>query len=227
MILVRFMNLEELKAQNLKDKLNITEKFGRIFSIIDFGNVDYWYEYDDNDENGLKLPEGEKLIVSIEKLYNFCFIFSCYSKFYYGLDHRSDKSIHLIALARKFFGKTNAVTKHIQYIKHYLNDLEVQNNTRSINYDMDGKYVYIKKCNFDVEICIDAIRLIDKYDTFCLFSSDADFVSLFRYLKSRNKNVILIKGGHTLGELKRQADLVISAQDIKGELVIKKQKSRQ
>jgi hypothetical protein len=35
------MNLEELKAQTLKDKLNIAEKFGRIFSIIDFGNVDY------------------------------------------------------------------------------------------------------------------------------------------------------------------------------------------
>jgi uncharacterized LabA/DUF88 family protein len=172
------------------------------------------------------LTASEKLIVSIEKLYNFCSIFSGYSKFYFGLDHRSDKSTHLIALARKFFGKTNAVTKHIQYIKHYLNDLEIQNNTRSINYDLKGKYVYIKKCNFDVEICIDAIRLIDKYDTLCLFSSDADFVSLFRYLKNKNKKIILIKGGHALGELKRQADLVISAQDIKGELVIKKQKSR-
>lgn len=68
--------------------------------------------------------------------------------------------------------------------------------------------------------------LLDKYDTFCLFSSDADFINLIKFLKSKNKKTILIKGGPALAELKKQADLVISAQEIKKELVVKKQKSR-
>jgi uncharacterized LabA/DUF88 family protein len=220
------MDLLGWKNKYKRYKFGISEDFGSILSLVDFGNVDYWYEYDERDENDVKLGTGEKLVVSIEKLHDFCGLFSLRAKFYYGLDHRKAKSIHLIRLARNFFGKTNAVTKHIQYIKHYLLDSEIQNNTRDVNYDLEGKYVYVKKCNFDVEICIDAIRLAGKYDTLCLFSSDADFVGLFRYLKGLGKKVILVKGGHAAGELKKQADLVINAQDIKGELTFKMQKSR-
>lgn len=220
------MKLEDLKIDTVKKRLEINESYGRIFSMIDFGNVDYWYEHDERDVNNTLLEKDEKLIVGIDKLYNFCNIFSCNAKFYYGLDSTKQKSIHLIKLARNCFGKTNAVTKNIQRIKHYLSDLEIGNNTRDVNYDLNGEYVYIKKCNFDVEICVDAIRLKDNYDTLCLFSSDADFIGLFRYLKDCGKKIILIKGGHALGELKKQANLVIKAQDIKSELVIKKQKSR-
>lgn len=220
------MDLNDLRSQAIKERLGISNNFGKIFSIIDYGNVDYWYEKDERDENNNVLGENEKLIVCIEKLNQFCEIFSTKSKFYYGLDHRSEKSIHLIRLARENFGKSNAVTKHIQYVKHYLTDLEIDGNTRDLNYDVNGTYVHIKKCNFDVEMCVDAIRLADKYDTLCMFSSDADFVGLFRYLKGIGKKIILIKGGHALNELKKQANLVISAQEIKGELTIKKQKSR-
>ena len=31
---------------------------------------------------------------------------------------------------------------------------------------------------FDVEISVDAVKMIDHYDTFCIFSGDADFVYL-------------------------------------------------
>jgi uncharacterized LabA/DUF88 family protein len=100
-----------------------------------------------------------------------------------------------------------------------------------VNYDKTGKYIFIPKCNFDVEMCIDAIRLADKYDTLCLFSSDSDFASLLRYLRSIHKKIILVKGGPTIKELKAQSDLVISAQEIKKDITIrkseiKKQKSR-
>ncbi len=216
------MNLEEFRNNFIKEKLGIDDSFGVIFTLVDFGNVNYWFEYDENDVNGIKLPTGEKLVVSIEKLANFCKAFSSKSKFYFGLDRRSPKSIHLIKLARNYFGKSNTVTKNIQLIKHYLEDGEIDGNTRTVNYDSRGKYVYIPKCNFDVEICIDAIRLAGYYDTICLFSSDADFVSLLKFLKSKNKKIILIKGGPTQSNLKRQADLVISAQDIKGEIAIRK-----
>jgi uncharacterized LabA/DUF88 family protein len=227
------MNLAEYKKETIREKLGIGNEFGRIFSAIDFGNVDYWFDKDEWDDKGNKIPAGDKLVVSIEKLCIFCSVFSNQKKFYFGLDHRKEKSIHLIRLARENFGKTNAVTKHIQYIKHYLSDAEADSSTRSINYDLNGKYVHIKKCNFDVEICVDAIRLMDKYDTICLFSGDADFARLLGYLKEKGKKVILIRGGFVLAELIRHTDLEISAQKIKSELTVlkselgsKKQKSR-
>ncbi|MFA6159692.1 MAG: NYN domain-containing protein, partial [Parcubacteria group bacterium] len=79
-------------------------------------------------------------------------------------------------------------------------------------------------CNFDVEISVDAIKVIDHYDTFCLLSGDADFVHLARFLKEKGKKMILIKGGFVVRQLKEIADLVINAQDIKKYIAIVKQK---
>ena len=70
-----------------------------------------------------------------------------------------------------------------------------------------------------------AIRLMSKYDTFCLFSSDSDFVSLIKFLKNNRKKVILIKGGYVQYSLKANSDLVINAQDIKANVACIKQKS--
>jgi uncharacterized LabA/DUF88 family protein len=71
------------------------------------------------------------------------------------------------------------------------------------------------------------MRLLDTYDTFCLLSSDADFVRLLHFLKGRDKKTILIKGGRILHTLKDSANLVINAQDIKKYITIKKQKPDQ
>ncbi len=81
--------------------------------------------------------------------------------------------------------------------------------------DGEGTYIRPPKCNFDVEITVDATKTIDTYDTFCLLSSDADFAYLNAYLRSKGKKVILVKGGHITHQLKQSADLRISAQTIK------------
>jgi uncharacterized LabA/DUF88 family protein len=76
--------------------------------------------------------------------------------------------------------------------------------------------LYIPKCNFDVEISVDAIKLIEYYDTLCLFSGDADFVHLARFLKGK---------GNIIHQLMEVCDLVINAQEIKKHITtIKKQK---
>ena len=62
---------------------------------------------------------------------------------------------------------------------------------------------------------MDAIRLMDKYDTICLLSSDNDFSCLLNYLRSKKKKVILIKGGNIAHTLKNSANHIINAQDIK------------
>jgi len=215
------MNLEELKLQNLEiDK----QKFGRIFSFVDFGNVNYWYERDELDMNSEKLPEGKKLVVDIEKLAEFLSLFSEHRRFYFGLDSQQKKSLHIINKARKCFDKT--VTKPIQKIKHYLDVSERPVTTRLISKDADGHYIIIPKCNFDVEICVDAIRHLDKYDTFCLLSSDADFVYLVEFLRRKKKRVVLFSSGYVSYWLKRRVDLNINSQMIKAFIAFIKHKPR-
>lgn len=50
----------------------------------------------------------------------------------------------------------------------------------------------IRKANFDVEIAVDAMDLIDKYDTMILFSGDSDFDYLVRRLRQKGKMVIVM-----------------------------------
>lgn len=216
------MNLKELKIKSIRAKLGINKDFKKIYSFIDFGNINYWFEKDikDCDDNVL-LPE-EKMVIDLEKLANFSKYFSEKSFYYYGVYPENPKSVGFISAARNFFDKANS--KPIQKIKHYLGDGEVENNTRTVNCDKIGNFVYIPKCNFDVEIAVDAIRLSDYYDTFCIFSGDADFVRLIKYLKEKKKKIIIIKGGFIQYDLAREADLIINAQDIKSEIAVKKAK---
>ncbi len=186
--------------------------------------MDYWYEKDEHDGDGKILENGKKLVVGIEKLSCFIQFFSSHKRFYFGLDPQNKKSIRIISKARQYFDK--AVTKPIQKIKHYLDDQEENKTTRKIDEDKRGKFVYIPKCNFDTEICVDAIRFLNSYDTFCLFSSDADFAYLLNYLKRNRKKIILVKSGYIQYVLLKQADLVINAQNIKKEITFVKQKPR-
>jgi len=50
----------------------------------------------------------------------------------------------------------------------------------------------IRKANFDVEITLDALNLIDKYETLVLFSGDSDFDYLIKFLRSKRKNIIVV-----------------------------------
>ncbi len=85
--------------------------------------------------------------------------------------------------------------------------------------DGAGTFVRIRKCNFDVEIAVDAIRRMDAYDTLVFMSGDADFVALSRFPK-KDKKVILIKGGHITSSLRDVADLVVNAHKIKKHISI-------
>lgn len=78
---IKDMDLGDLKLKTLG--IN-AERFGRIFSFVDYGNVNYWYEKDQRDAEGNTLKTGQKLIVDIEKLANFTGLFSKQKRFYYG-----------------------------------------------------------------------------------------------------------------------------------------------
>jgi len=218
------MNLQEFKKQYVQQELGINENFGKIHVFIDFGNVNHWFEEDRQDHDNSLLKNNEKLVINLRKLKEFVDLFSLDSRFYYGHDRQNLKSIGFIRVARDIFGKYRVFTKQIQKIKHHLTSEEFNSNTRDIHEDREGKYILIPKCNFDVEIAVDAIKHSDKYDTFCILSSDADFVHLVRFLKVKDKRVILIKGGYIVSQLRKEADLVINAQSIKKHIAEIKQR---
>jgi uncharacterized LabA/DUF88 family protein len=63
--------------------------------------------------------------------------------------------------------------------------------TKNLKTIFNGEY-NISKANFDVEIALDAINLIDCYDTLVLFSGDSDFDYLIKNLRAINKKVIVV-----------------------------------
>jgi len=72
------------------------------------------------------------------------------------------------------------------------------------------------KCNFDVELTIDAIDNIDNYDVFSLVSGDGDFEKLIKYLKGKRKKTIVIASKDRLSDnLEKAANTVIPLNRIK------------
>ena len=218
------MDLQEFKKEYIDQELGINKSFEPIYSFIDFANVDKWFERDRQNPDRKTLAENQKLAINIEKLKDFASIFSNDIRFYYGHYINDPKSLSFIKAARHIFNRNKILTKPVQKIKHYLSKEELDLNTRNVYNVKEGKFIYIPKCNFDVEISVDSMRLMDNYKTLCLFSGDADFVYLTQFLKNKGKKIILIKGGHIVHQLKEVADIIINAQDIKRNIVMIKQK---
>lgn len=215
-----YQSPEELKLHNLGiDK----EKFSKIFCFVDFGNVNYWYDNDRRGWDGNQLADNQKLIVDIEKLASFISGFSEQKRFYYGWNPREKKSWHIVIKAERCGFIKN--TKPMQFIKHYIGEAVVNRDGRTTKKDSNGTYIEIPKSNFDVEISVDAIRLRDEYETFCLFSGDSDFTYLAGFLKKHKKKFIVIASGQVFHTLKELADLYINAQDIKGSITSVKETS--
>lgn len=153
--------------------------------------------------------------IDIEGLKNFVDLFSYDARLYYGHDSANSGSVKFLSVLKHLFGRNRVFTKQIQYIRHHLSDLEAVINTRTLFNDSEGSFVKIPKCNFDVEMVVDAVRLINDYDTLAMFSSDADFIALFRFLKKKGKKIILVKGGNITNNLRNESALVVNAQKIK------------
>lgn len=209
------MDFQIFKKKFIREGLEITKDYGRIFSFIDFGNVNRWFSKDSQDWDNKLLPEGKWLTIDIEKLKEFTDIFSERTRCYYGRNPQNKKSVGFSYALEKIFNKKDFIWKDLQKIKHYLEPEEAK-TIKYIETDDDGKYyVEIRKCNFDVEISVDAIKMIKHYDTFCLFSSDSDFVYLNNFLRKKGKKIILIKAGYITTRLRESVDLVMNAQNIK------------
>ncbi len=200
------MNLQEFKANHY---LFDSTKYGRIYAFVDFGNVRPWAKELWPEENEFRFS----LEIDIAKLADICDWVKVKRKiFYYGyypirpdlpslheFNDKHRKSILRIDKART--SGFNVKSKEIKMVPHY---------------DEGGNFVgKFPKCNFDVEITMDMLTKIQKYDTIFLFSGDSDFGGLLGYLKDKGKKIIIVCTRHRMSsELRVVADLFIPAETL-------------
>jgi len=182
------------------------KEYGRVFAFVDFSNVRHWAKsfWPNENKNYLKRE------IDIGKIAEVIDWIKPEKKlFYYGhykhhphlppenaFNVKYRQSIYRIDKARKagFLVRT----KDIKEID---------------NIDDEGKFLgRIKKCNFDIEMSMDMLLKLEKYDSVFLWSGDSDFHYLLRYLQSKKKKVITICARNFASdELRKSSDLFIPA----------------
>jgi uncharacterized LabA/DUF88 family protein len=205
------MKLHELKTEFYFFK---PDDYGRIFVFIDFGNVRPWAKDIWPEENKFRLTYE----IDITKMAEVCsWTNPGRMYFYYGyypehpdkdyghifnLKHR--KSIFRIAKAKRSGFRTKQ--KEIKFVPAY---------------DEDGKFLkHHPKCNFDVEITMDMLTLVDKYDTAVIWSGDSDFDGLLGYLKTKSKKIVVVCTRNKIShEVEQAADIFIPAETLKNFLL--------
>lgn len=141
----------------------------RTLVIVDFSNVEKW-------------KESLGWIIGIQELAklvrHFSFGSQTLRRFYYGSDYGpNEKSTEMITWSKAMIDRANinrfeVVTKRVKYIKNSGPD--------------------IKKCDLDVEMSVDMVRLKDEYDQVVVFSGDGDLTYAMQYLHDCfNKNFIV------------------------------------
>jgi len=184
--------------------------YGVIYAFIDFGNVRPWAKDLWPEENKFRYCKE----IDIKKLSEICEWVNPKKKlFYYGFykkrldlseNHKenikSRNSIFRIDKAKKAGFEMHS--KEIKMIPHYNEEGEFLGKT--------------PKCNFDVEITMNMLTKIKKYDTVILFSGDSDFGALLSYLKENGKKIIVVCTRNRMStELENVADKFIPAETLK------------
>jgi uncharacterized LabA/DUF88 family protein len=75
------------------------------------------------------------------------------------------------------------------------------------------------KCNFDVELTIDALDGLENFDVFVLLSGDGDFVKLIKYLKGKRKKTVVIAPSDRFSDnLEKAANQIIYLESLEEEI---------
>ncbi|MDO8436101.1 MAG: NYN domain-containing protein [bacterium] len=157
---------------------SFADKKERTIVVVDFGNVDKW-------EKDLGWRVGIQELGRLVK--HFAQGNKALRRFYYGSDYGPKERSTILSLwsdgilSRAEMNRFEVITKPVKYI----HDL----------FKVDG---YDKKCDFDVEMTVDLIRMCDKYDQVVLFSGDGDLIYALRYLRDAFRKTSYVFGarGH-------------------------------
>ncbi|MFZ1801695.1 MAG: NYN domain-containing protein [Candidatus Saccharimonadales bacterium] len=75
------------------------------------------------------------------------------------------------------------------YLKKGLGFIVRKKPLKQLHITTDQGVVVQEKGNMDVELVIDAVNKVEKYDEAILFSGDSDFLALVRFIRNRGKKV--------------------------------------
>lgn len=173
------MNKDKIK--NFLDSFS-SKKWSTLV-IVDYGNVEKW-------KNSLKWKVSIKQLANLIK--NFSYGNQSLRRFYYGSDYgKNEKSEQLFewsrsVIERAHMNRFEVVTKRVKYI-----------------HSSDNKYGFEKKCDLDVEMAIDIVKLRDNYDTIVIFSGDGDLMYAIKYLRETYRKECFVFGarGHVGREI--------------------------
>ena len=66
--------------------------------------------------------------------------------------------------------------------------------------EVNRKKIHKRKCDFDMEICIDAHKSLNEgFESFIFFTGDGDFAPLYKLLIERRKQVIVVYAKNHIG----------------------------
>lgn len=138
---------------------------GRTAVFIDWANVYNW-------------KKELKKEIDLKKLYKYLKSYKEVKqiKFYFGTDHTHPASFDFLKEVRDI--GYNVVTKDVKFLRVY-------NDERTT-------FIWKRKCDFDLELGLDAFKLTEKYESFIVFSGDGDFRTLYDRLIKKGKQIIVI-----------------------------------
>jgi uncharacterized LabA/DUF88 family protein len=144
---------------------------GKAAVFIDWANVHGW-------------KKSLKRVVDLKKLYQ---LLSSYKEIklislYFGMDSHPKSKLFLQEVKQIGY---HVVTKPVKYIPIAV---------------VEGQRHYRRKCDFDMECCIDVHKLLEEnYNSFIFFTGDGDFEPLYKLLVGRGKQVIVVYARGHLG----------------------------
>ncbi|MBI2064249.1 MAG: NYN domain-containing protein [Candidatus Yanofskybacteria bacterium] len=144
---------------------------GKAVAFVDWANVHGW---------------GKNLKKSVDAGAIFSYL-SGYAevkntRLYFGTD-KHEKSVEFLKVAEK--KGYEVVTKPVKYI---------------LAGEVGEQKIYVRKCDFDMEVCIDVHRLLkDSFESFIFFTGDGDYAPLYQMLIGLRKQVIVVYASGHLG----------------------------
>ncbi len=160
-----------MKLKMAKTKLGeqILKLRGKAAVFVDWANVYNW-------KDSLKSPVDPAKLLKYLKTYPQIASFN----FYFGTDKNKKSKKFLEKMAKIGW---RVITKPVKYI---------------ILGKVGDQVIKKRKCDFDIEICMDVYALLEQgFESFIFFTGDGDFAPLYRHLISLKKQVIVIyQRGH-------------------------------
>jgi uncharacterized LabA/DUF88 family protein len=90
--------------------------------------------------------------------------------------------------------------KFFTFLKKGLGVIMRKKELKRISVETENGEAIEEKGNMDVEITIDAIHHMNKYDIALFFTGDSDFLALVTYLRRSGKKVFIFSSRHNISE---------------------------